>query len=139
MLNVFDKAKLSLQKIHSIHTPKPNDVLHTFSDWSQANGAVGGRLEVHRKRDDGTVDKLHGGFFSARVSGWQQRWLPCEGECLAARLVLQHFKPLLQHSNNTTIHHTDSMPTFQAWQRAKTGAFSNSSRIAAFLTEKSHF
>ena len=135
LLNVFDKAKLSLQKIHSIHTPKPNDVLHTFSDWSQANGAVGGRLEVHRKRDDGTVDKLHGGFFSARVSGWQQRWLPCEGECLAARLVLQHFKPLLQHSNNTTIHHTDSMPTFQAWQRAKTGAFSNSSRIAAFLTE----
>ena len=135
LLGVFDKAKQSLHKLHTVYTPKPNDILHTFSDWSQSNGAVGGRLEVHRKRDDGTIDKLHGGFFSARVSGWQQKWLPCEGECLAARLVLQHFKPLLQHSNNTTIHHTDSMPTFQAWQRAKTGAFSSSARIAAFLTE----
>ena len=135
LLNVFDKAKQSLQKLHAVHTPKPDDVLHTFSDWSQSNGAVGGRLEVHRRRDDGNIDKLHGGFFSARVSGWQQKWLPCEGECLAAKLVLQHFKPFLQHSNKTTIHHTDSMPTFQAWQRAKTGAFSNSARIAAFLTE----
>ena len=137
LLNVFNKAKLSLQNLHTVYTPRPDDVLHTFSDWSQSNGAVGGRLEVHRTRDDGTIDRLHGGFFSARVSDWQKRWLPCEGECLAARLVLQHFKPLIQHSNTTTIHHTDSMPTFQAWQRAKTGAFSSSARIAAFLMEVS--
>ena len=135
LLKDFDKAKQSLQKIRTVYTPTPEDVLHTYSDWSHANGAVGGRLEVHRVKHDGSVDKLHGGFFSARVSHWQQRWLSCDGEALSARLVLQHFKPLLQCSNNTVIHHTDSMPTVQAWRKAKTGALSNSARIAAFLAE----
>ena len=32
------------------------------------------------------------------------------------------------------IHHTDSMPTVQAWKRSKTGAFSSSARISTFLT-----
>ena len=131
----FEKVKDSLRKIRTIYTPKPGDILHTYSDWSQSHGAAGGRLEVHRNRDDGTVEKLHGGFYSARVSNWQQRWLPCEAECLSARLVLQHFRPQIQCSDQPVIHHTDSMPTFQAWKKAKTGAFSSSARIAAFLTE----
>ena len=135
LLKGFDKAKNSLKNIRTIYTPKPDDTLHTFSDWSQSHGAAGGRLEVHRMKDDGTIDKLHGGFYSAKVSNWQQRWLPCEAECLSARLVLQHFKTQIQCSNNPVIHHTDSMPTFQAWKKAKTGAFSSSARIATFLTE----
>ena len=92
-------------------------------------------MEILRKQEDGTIDRLHGGFFSARVSQWQSRWLPCEGEALAAKCVLQHFKPQLQNANKTVIHHTDSLPVCQAWQKSKTGAFSTSARIAAFLSE----
>ena len=52
LLKDFDKAKQSLQRIRTVHLPRPDDVLHTYSDWSQANGAAGGRLEVHRVRED---------------------------------------------------------------------------------------
>ena len=117
------------------HMPHPDDTLHTYSDWSQSHGAAGGRMEIHRRKEDGKIEILHGGFFSARVSEWQSRWLPCEGETLAAKLILHHFRPQLQNANKTTIHHTDSLPTCQAWEKSKTGAFSNSARIAAFLTE----
>ena len=135
LLTTFGEVKQSLNKLESFHTPHPDDILHTYSDWSQSHGAVGGRMEILRKQEDGSVDRLNGGFFSARVSQWQSRWLPCEGEALASKLVLQHFKPQLQNSNHTVIHHTDSLPTCQAWQKSKTGAFSTSARIAAFLTE----
>ena len=131
----FEKAKQSLDTINTFFTPRPDDVLHTFSDWSQSHGAVGGKLQIHRTNDDGCIEVLHGGFFSARVSQWQSRWLPCEGEALAAKMVIQHFRPQLQNANKTVIHHTDSLPTCQAWQKSKTGAFSSSARIAAFLTE----
>ena len=97
----FDQVKTSLQSIQTFHIPTPTDSLHTFSDWSQSNGAVGGRLELHRVGDNGEIVKLHGGFFSARVSHWQTRWLPCEGEALAAKMVIHHFKPLLQNSTKT--------------------------------------
>ena len=131
----FEDVKRSLNDIQEFHIPIPSDTLHTFSDWSQANGAIGGRLEIHRTNNDGTIDKLHGGFFSARVSEWQARWLPCEGEALASKAVIHHFRPLLQNATRTVIHHTDSLPTCQAWEKSKTGAFSNSARISAFLTE----
>ena len=131
----FDQVKNSLQSIQTFHIPKPTDSLHTFSDWSQSNGAVGGRLELHRVGDNGEIVKLHGGFFSARVSHWQTRWLPCEGEALAAKMVIHHFKPLVQNSTKTITHHTDNLPTCQAWEKSKSDAFSNSARIAAFLTE----
>ena len=131
----FENAKKSLSTITTFFTPRPDDKIHTFSDWSQSHGAVGGRMEIYRTKEDGTNEVLHGGFFSAKVSRWQSRWLPCEGEALAARMVLQHFKPQLRNSDTTIIHHTDSLPTCHAWQKSKTGAFSTSARIAAFLTE----
>ena len=79
----FCKAKESLATINTVFTPTPTDTLHTYSDWSQLNGAVGGKMQIHRQKEDGSVDILHGGFFSAKVSHWQTRWLPCEGEALA--------------------------------------------------------
>ena len=48
-------------------SPRPTDVLHTFSDFSAANKAVGGRLVIHRQDHDGSVKKLLGGHFSCRV------------------------------------------------------------------------
>ena len=53
----FEQAKLSVNSIETFHIPTPDDALHTFSDWSQSNGAVGGRLELHRTGEDGVIQK----------------------------------------------------------------------------------
>ena len=39
--------------------------------------------------------KLNGGYFSAHIYGFQTKWLPCEGESLACKLVLEHFRPYI--------------------------------------------
>ena len=49
---------------------------------------------------NGEIKKLLGGHFSCRVSKLQQRWHPCEGEALAARVVLQHFSGYIRESKN---------------------------------------
>ena len=134
LLEAFIKSKESLNNINTVYVPKPTDTLHTYSDWSAKHKAAGGRLEIHRTLGDGSIKKLLGGHFSCRVSNYQKNWLPCEGEALSARLVVEHFSPLLRESKNKVTHHTDSMPTVQAWKRSKTGAFSSSARISTFLT-----
>ena len=133
LIKTFERCKKSLNDIRIIHVPKPSDTLHTFSDYSQSAKAVGGRLEIHRVVN-GKVKKLLGGHFSCRVSKHQGAWFPCEGEGLATRLVLEHFSDFIRESKNQTTHHTDNQPVVQAWKRSKTGAFSASARIAAFLS-----
>ena len=133
LISAFTKCKKSLNDINVIHVPKPDDQLHTFSDYSKSQKAVGGRLEIHRL-EDGKVKKLPGGHFSCRVTKHQSVWYPCEGEGLAARLVLEHFSHYIRENKNKTIHHTDNQPVVQAWKRSKTGAFSASARISAFLS-----
>ena len=133
LLEAFEKCKKSLNDINTIHIPKPSDTLHTYSDFSKGVKAIGGRLEIHRNVN-GEIKKLLGGHFSCRVSKLQQRWHPCEGEALAARVVLQHFSGYIRESKNQTIHHTDNQPVVQAWKRSKVGAFSASARISAFLS-----
>ena len=58
LLKAFTKGKASLQNINTVFVPKPSDTLHTFSDWSAKHKAAGGRLEIHRTVDDGTIKKL---------------------------------------------------------------------------------
>ena len=129
----FEKCKKSLNDIRMIYVPKPTDVLHTWSDYSASEMAVGGRLELHRT-ENGITKKLLGGHFSCRVNRHQQRWYPCEGEALAVRLVLEHFLPYIRENKHPTIHHTDNQPVVQAWRRSKVGAFSTSARISTFLS-----
>ena len=40
---------------------------------SVAAGSVGGRLEIHRKEADGTIRKLHGGYFSQILDDFKKR------------------------------------------------------------------
>ena len=127
---------LSLGLETYIYIPKPTDELHTYSDYSQENKAIGGRLVIRRETKEGTVD-LNGGYYSSRLSKLQTKWLPCEGEALGIKLVLEHFAPYIRESLTTTIHHTDSLPCVQAYKRSKLGAFSNSARIATYLTSLS--
>ena len=134
LTEAFENAKKSLQNIKTIFIPKPSDKLHTYSDYSMAHGAVGGRMEIHRTDDHGKTVKLHGGDFSCRVSNHQKKWFACEGEALATKLVIEHFARYLRESKNPIIHHTDNMPVVQAWKRSKGGSYSSSARIAAFLS-----
>ena len=89
---------------------------------------------IHRKMPDGSIQELVGGFYSVIVDRHKQAWLPCEGEALGIRLVLEHFSPQIRESDHTTIHYTDSQPCVLAWKRSCRGAFSASSRISTFLT-----
>ena len=134
LLLAFDTAKKSLANIKTIFVPKPTDTLHTYSDYSEIHGAVGGRLEIHRKDTLGNIRKLHGGDFSCRVSKHQRKWFPCEGESLAVKLVVEHFAHYLRESKNQVIHHTDNLPVVQAWKRSKGGSYSTSARISTFLS-----
>ena len=133
LLSSFQKCKQALNDIKTVFVPKPTDILHTWSDYSASEKAVGGRLEIHRK-ENGVVKKLLGGHFSCRVNKHQKQWYACEGEALAVRLVLEHFLPYIRENKNQTIHHTDNQPVVQAWRKSKTGAFSTSARISAFLS-----
>ena len=80
LLNAFEMCKKALNDVKSIHTPKPSDVLHTYSDFSKAERAVGGRLEIHREVD-GVIKKLPGGRQKCQKNGtcvkerhWQLSW-----------------------------------------------------------------
>ena len=129
----FVKAQTLLGTVNTLCYPSPKDKICTFSDYSQANHAIGGRLEFTRTLEDGTVKKFHGGFFSAKVTDCQTRWNPCESEALACKLVLEHFKHVIRENENVVTHYCDNAPTVQAFNRAKQGKFSVSSRIASFL------
>ena len=129
----FENAKLMIKTLEKIYTPTPDDQLQTFSDYSQEHNAVGGRLVIVRNVDGQQV-RLNGGYFSARLNKFQSKWLPCEGESLGIKLVLQHFSHFLRENKNVSLHFTDSLPCVQAFKRAKLGAFSVSARIATYLS-----
>ena len=98
---------------------------------------MGGQLIIIRQ-EDGKEVKLNGGFFSARLNRYHSNWLPCEGEALGIKLVLEHFAPYIRESIHQSQHFTDSLPCVHAFKRARKGAFSTSVRIATFLTSVSN-
>jgi hypothetical protein len=133
LLQDFQMAKDSLKKSQSISFPNPSDTLHIYPDFSQDANAVGGHLIIERKQD-GSIAKLNGGYFSVRLSDSQSKWSPCEKETLGIKLNIEHFKPFIQESYNTTIIHPDNMISVHAWNRLKKGIISTSSKVAAFLS-----
>ena len=128
----FDSARKAAGDLEAIHIPRPTDKLHTYSDFSEANKAVGGRMIIERMVD-GERKFLLAGHYS-KILKYKGRWLPCEGEAAAIKLVLEHFSPWIRECENVTTHHTDNTPCVNAWKRMKRGAFSTSGRISAFLT-----
>ena len=129
----FSEAKAMLKSVKTVHYPTPTDKIFTYSDYSQTHHAIGGRLEFVRQFPDGSSKTFHGGFFSTKVSDCKARWVCCESEALACKLVIEHFKPILRENLNAVTHFCDNAPTVQAFNRAKQGKFSVSSRISSFL------
>ena len=72
----FNTAQEMIRTLEKVYTPIPDDVLHTFSDFSAEHNAVGGKLIILRRKGNQTI-KLNGGFFSARLNKFQSKWLPC--------------------------------------------------------------
>ena len=110
-----------VKTLEKVYTPTPDDILYTYSDYSAKHNAVGGKLIILRKINNQEV-KLNGSFYSARLNKFQSRWLPCEGEGLAFKLVLKHFSHYIREYRNQVIHFSDSLPCVQAFKRAKLGA-----------------
>ena len=139
MKQCFEKAKQLLSTMEDIFYPLPSDRIRTYSDYSADTMAIGGRMEFTRDLEDGSTKTYHSGFFSACLNSTQQKWLPCEAECLGVKLVLEHFAPLLKESTHQVTHYCDNLPTVLAFQKLKQGKFSSSPRIAAFLTSVNTF
>ena len=77
----------------AIHVPKPSDKLDVYCDYSAMAKAVGGKLVITRKDEDGVQKNLLAGHFSIKLTKHHQKWWPSEGEALAVRLTAQHFSP----------------------------------------------
>ena len=101
-LRKFEQAKLAAADVSGVHVPKPDDQLHTYSDYSEDGRAVGGRLEIIRIIDGQEV-KLLGGYFSVILDKFKQHWAPCEAEAAGVRLVLHHFEPFIRENQNITV------------------------------------
>ena len=133
LIKEFDAAKESIKTSAPIIIPRTTDKLHIYPDWSQDADAVGGRLIIERK-EGGKKINLHGGEFSCRLKGAQARWTPCEKECLAIKLLVQHFQPFIRESKSTTTIFTDNIVSVHAWNAIKLGKISTSSRVASFIS-----
>ena len=133
LLADFDKAKESIKTSKPVTIPKSTDKLKIFTDWSQDSDAVGGRLVIERLVEDKPVN-LNGGEFSCRLKGAQTRWTPCEKECLAIKLLVQHYQPFIRESANTSTIYTDNIVAVHAYAAVQQGKISTSSRVASFIS-----
>ena len=60
----FSQAKKLAAHPKGVAEPRPEDQLFTYSDYSAEYRAVGGRLVIHRKQPDCSIQEIIGGFYS---------------------------------------------------------------------------
>ena len=130
----FKAAQEALRDLKTITVPRPTDRLVITTDGAVRDVGVGAALFVVRQGN-----KRLGGYFSAKLSVHQQRWLPCEVEALAIHLACEHWKKDILNSAHQTQILTDSKPCVQAYQKLTKGEFSASSRVSTFLSTLSRF
>ena len=128
----FSDSQSAIAKLQGVFLPRKDDQLITYSDYSEENNAVGGRMEIVRE-EDGKVKRLHGGFFSAILSTVKKRW-PCEGEAMGVKMVVEFFASFIRNSSKVTVHYTDNAPTVDAWNLSRRGAYSTSPKLSSFLS-----
>lgn len=130
----FTQAQEALKNLKTITIPKPSDQLVIQTDGSVKNRGIGAILHIIRGEK-----VLLGGYFSAKLKPYQQRWLPCEVEGIAISAAVQNWTKLIRESEHYTQVLSDSKPCIQAYVKLKRGEFSASARVTAFLaTLSSH-
>ena len=138
MMKAFEIAKESVRGVQPIHCPKPTDVLEFYPDYSEEHNAIGGWMKIIRPATkEKPEEKLLGGHFSQRLGPRKNRIIPCEGEALACRCLINHYRNYLRENKSTATVFTDNLPVCQAWKKMKTGVWSKSSKVATLLTNMS--
>ena len=104
MKQSFIFAKKSLENVKPVHYARPNDYLQFYPDYSEENNSIGGWLKILRPAACTVPGKpnqeLLGGHFSQRLPARKIKLIPCEGEALAARCLINHFKHALRENQN---------------------------------------
>ena len=80
-----------------------------------------------------------GGYFSSKLTIYQQKWLPCEVEALAISSAVNHWGPYILESQLPCQLLSDSKPCIQAFGKLQRGCFSSSARITTFLSSLSRY
>ena len=130
----FKSAQEALKSPKTVTVPRPSDRLIITNDGAVKNAGIGSVLYLVRNGET----RL-GGYFSAKLTQDQQRWLPCEVEALAIAASTQHWGPYIRESHHPVQILTDSKPCVQAFERLKQGKFSNSVRVSTFLSTLSRY
>ena len=91
-------------------------------------------MKLLRPDKEGSKRELLGGHFSQRLGKHENKIIPCEGEALAARCLIQHNSSFLRENKKNSNVFSDNLPICQAWKKMKTGIWSKSSKIASLLT-----
>ena len=132
--SAFQRAQKSLTSTRTITLPRPDDQLWLVTDGAVRKPGIGATLYITRG------GKLWvAGFFSAKLRGSQQSWLPCEVEVLAIAVATKHFSPYLIQSAHCACILTDSKPCVQAFEKLCRGEFSASPRVSTFLSTVSRY
>ena len=129
-IEIFQSSQKHLRDCAAISIPSPSDKLWLVTDASSANSGIAATL-----LSTSQVDKAPKicSFFSAKLKGGHNKWLPCEIECLAIASSINHFRPFILDSEHRVTVLTDSKPAVQAYQKFLRGEFSTSSRMQSFL------
>ena len=128
------EAQSALSTNRTITLLRPDDLLWIVTDGAVKKPGIGATLYVTRR------DRLHlAGFFSAKLTGSQVSWLPCEVEALSIAVATKHFSPYINQSNHTACILTDSQPCVQAFEKLCRGEFSASPRVSTFPSVVSRF
>ena len=132
----FKHSQDVIAKLQGVYFPRPDDQLITYSDYSEENNAISGRLEIVRE-ENGQVKRLHGGFYSAVLTTVKKRW-PCEGEAMGVKMVVEFFASHIRNSEKVTVHYTDNAPTVDAWNLSRRGASAFLSGLSTLSVEVRH-
>ena len=111
---------------------RPGEKTVMFPDYSFENQAGGAPLYVRR---DGKLLTVRN--FGARLKT-KKRWPPCEGEAWMIKIGLENHSPWIWDSNEKCEVATDNMPCVLAYKRLLRGEFSNSVRVAYYLSSIAH-
>ena len=133
-VHMFGQAQRALTSNKVVTLPRPEDKIWIVTDGAIQNRGIGATLYVVRSNK-----LLLAGFFSAKLRPRQVTWLPCEVEALGIATAVKHFSPFIIQSQHRVSVLTDSKPCVQAYEKLCRGEFSNSPRVATFLSTASRY
>ena len=118
----------------TIKLPTPSDELWIATDAAMRPTGIAANMYIKTKNG-----LTLAGCYSARLKIHQRFWLPCEVEALAISAALHHYSSYIIQSDKQTHILTDSKPCVQALQKLQRGEFSNSPRVATFVSTASRY